>query len=58
MTEATTTFTFSYKVTVEKGVTASTAARWLQRVLQDPDLELPEHVFSVQTVPSVDEGEN
>lgn len=56
-TESETTFTFSYKVTVEKGITASTALRWLQRTLENPELELPEHVLIVQTMPSVSESE-
>ena len=58
MTEETTTFTFSYQVTVEKGITERTALRWLERCLQNPDLELPEHVFIVQTCPTVKERDN
>jgi hypothetical protein len=30
-----------------------TAVFWLERVIRNRDLELPEHVESVQTVPSI-----
>jgi len=58
MEEQTTTFTFTYQVTVEQGVSASTALRWLEKILDNPDLELPEHIFSVQTLPVVKERNN
>ena len=51
------TYKFTYEVTTESGITEATALRWLERCLANPDLELPDHVFSVQTMPSASESE-
>jgi hypothetical protein len=31
------------------------ASFWLTRVLRNPDVELPDHVYSVQTIPTITE---
>jgi hypothetical protein len=48
------TYTFTYEVETEEGISATTALRWLERILANPELELPEHIISVQTMPSVE----
>ena len=51
------TYTLTYQVELEDSVEfPETVARfWLKKVLSNPDLELPDFVYSVTTVPDVKE---
>lgn len=54
---ATKTYTLTYKVDLEDNVEfpENVATFWLTRVLANPDLNLPDYVYSVTTVPQVQE---
>ena len=47
---------FTFTVETEEGVTPQQAMRWLYRVLEGTERELPDEIYSVQTVPTWKEG--
>jgi len=47
-------YRFSFTVVVEEGYPDSEARFWLKDTLGGSDRELPDHILSVQTVPTVE----
>lgn len=54
---ATKTYTLTYQVDLEDSVEfpQTVATFWLHKVIRNPDLNLPDFVYSVTTVPKVEE---
>lgn len=54
---ATKTYSVTYLVELDESVEfpETTAGFWLRKVLENPDLNLPDHVYSVTTVPRVED---
>jgi hypothetical protein len=47
-------YRFSFTVVVEEGTPEAKAYYWLSDTLKGSDRELPDNIFSVQTVPTVE----